>query len=292
MKLTVARSWREFGKQQAVAVYNLYEVLGDHEIDLNLCINRSIDLDYIEKFKNKIPHWNFKIYKNESLDSYAIKRGATSEHLAKFKRWQWIYHILLYYFLWRETDVDYLLTYDDDIFFQRKKFNYIDLLEKKIPFSIEDQPFADKALMPTLIGFFGESIHDDYYSCSHKHLGSNSGFMGILNDRIFSSFETPEKFKNLLDFFDYKIYYHTSKESEWKNFKVLLQEQSFLGVLNRSFSDKRHVVLTKDDGYFITDKIEDMEKTEIQHYIAMKKYSPDFLNRISQKHNEVLRFLD
>jgi hypothetical protein len=292
MKLTVARSWREFGKQQAVAVYNLYEVLGDHEIDLHLCINRSINLDYIEKFKNKIPHWNFKIYKTDSLDLYSIKKGASESKILEFKKWPWIYHIILYYFLWNEKGVDYLLTYDDDIFFKKEKFDYLDLLEKKIPFSIEDQSFSDKSLMPQLIKIFGDSIHDDYYSCSHRQIGSNSGFMGILNKEIFTPFESPENFCKLLDLFEYKRYIHTYEELDWEIFKILLQEQSFLGILNRSFSDKRHVVLTKDDGYFITDKIEDMEKTEIQHYIAMKKYSRNFLNRINQKHNEVLRFLD
>lgn len=292
MKLTVARSWREFKEQQAVAVYNLYEVLGEHEINLHLCVNKSVEWDYIEKFKKKIPHWNFKIYRNESLKNYAIKRGATQDQVLKFEKWEWIYHIILYYFLCHENGVDYLLTYDDDIFFKGEKFDYINLLEKKIPFSIEDQSFSDKSLMPKLIHFFGESLHDDYYSCSHKHIGSNSGFMGLLNRKIFMPFESPENFYKLLNFFEYKRYVHTTRVSGWPEFKILLQEQSFLGILNRAFSDREHIVLSKDGGYFIVDKMEDMEKTEIQHYIAMKKYLPEFTKKIEEKYIRVLKFLD
>ena len=292
MKLTVARSWRRFEKQQAVAVYNLYEVLGKHELDLHLCINKPIESNYIEKFKSKIPHWNFKIYKNEWLDDYSLKRGARPDHLVKFKRWEWIYHILLYYFLWRELGVEYLLTYDDDIFFKKEKFDYIPLLEKRIPFCMQDASFSDKSLMPDLIDIFGKSLHDQYYSCSHKHTGGNSGFMGILNKEIFTPFESPENFCKLLDLFEYKRYIHTYEELDWGIFKILLQEQSFLGILNRAFSRNTHTVLTKEMGYYIVDSPEEMEKMEIQHYVAMGKYSIEFVNKINRKYEEVLRFLD
>jgi hypothetical protein len=287
-KLVVARSWREFGKQQAVAIFNLYEIFHEYEIHLHLCINGEIKKELLEKIREKISTWEIKIYDNNFFDRYAEERGATKEQIEKFPEWMWIYHILLYHYLWFVYNEDYLLTYDDDIFFNEEPGEVMHKVNEKIPFCMVDRyNDSDKPLLGKLVLHFGNWVLDEYYSCWGPSESSNSGFMGIINKEIFSPFGSSESFRKLLDMFEYKQYRHEDDNSKWEDYKILLQEQSFLGILNRAFSGRKHEILTEDYGYSISNPI----KSKVSHYVARSKYTEEFKERTKKQYEKLLIFL-
>jgi hypothetical protein len=281
-KLIVARSWRKFNKQQVVAIKSLTEKLKDHfSLEFHLCINDMTDSDqYIEDLED-IPESVINIISTEELDKYAKKNGAADSHLAKFARWKWIYHLILYHYLYHQKKVDYILSYDDDIFFNGEILEAVHFLKNEIPFAIEDQfSDGDKCMFGELVEYFGAWIVDEYYSCYANDKSSNSGFMGISLKKIFSNFSPGSEFLKMLEMFEYKPYLHDSKTKTWKDYKILLQEQSFLGILSRATSGNSHIVLEKKDGYSVAD----IENSKVQHYVASKKYQSDFLKRVSDSY--------
>ncbi len=287
-KLVIARSWREFGIQQAVALYSLYEVFYDYDVHLHLVINGEIKKDLLALLQNKMQNWKFNIYDNAFFDRYARGRGATEYQVSQFPRWMWIYHLLLYHYLWFVHEENYVLTYDDDIFFRERPEEVCHKINNKIPFSMADQHSdSDKPLMGKLVLQFGNWILDEYYSCWGSILSSNSGFMGLINREIFEPFSSPETFRKLLDMFEYREYSHEADNLDWKDYKILLQEQSFLGILNRSLSKRRHEILTPEHGYSVNDP----QSSKVQHYVARAKFSPEFNERVNEKYSELLKFL-
>jgi hypothetical protein len=287
-RLVVARSWREFGKQQAVAIFNLYQIFRHHDVHLHLCINGDVKTELLEEIKKKMPNWKINVYDNKFFDDYALRRGATKEQLEKFPEWMWIYHILLYHYLWFVLGEDYLLTYDDDIFFNEEPGEVMHKVHEKIPFCMGDQfNDSDKPLFGKLIIYFGNWILDEYYSCWSSTESSNSGFMGIINKEIFSPFASPEAFRKLLDMFEYKQYRHENDNTKWEDYKILLQEQSFLGILNRSFSRRRHEVLSEAYGYSISNP----SGSKVSHYVAKAKFTEEFKERMEKQYAELLKFL-
>jgi hypothetical protein len=287
-KLVVARSWREFKVQQAVAVYSLYEVFSDYDVHLHLVINDHKNEPLIEALRQKMPNWKINIYDNLFFDEYALSRGATPDQIAEFPKWMWIYHLLLYHFLWHTHREDYILTYDDDIFFRERPEEVCHKVNFKIPFCMADQHSdSDKPLMGKLVLHFGNWIHDEYYSCWGSIWSSNSGFMGLANKAIFENFGSPEDFRKMLDMFEYRVYRHEDNNTDWKDYRILLQEQSFLGILNRAFSNKKHAVLIPEYGY----SIDNHEISKVHHYVAKAKLSTEFQERIKSKYEELLKFL-
>jgi hypothetical protein len=287
-KLVVARSWREFKTQQAAAVYSLYEVFKDYDVHLHLVINDHKNEALIEALRKKMPNWKINIYDNLFFDEYALLRGATPDQIAEFPKWMWIYHLLLYHFLWHSHREDYVLTYDDDIFFRERPEEVCHKVNNKIPFCMADQHSdSDKPLMGKLVLHFGNWIHDEYYACWGSTWSSNSGFMGLANRAIFENFSSPEDFRKMLDMFEYRVYRHEDDNTDWKDYRILLQEQSFLGILNRAFSNRKHAVLIPEYGYSINDH----SISKVHHYVAKAKLAPEFQQRIKSKYEELLKFL-
>lgn len=287
-KIAVARSWREFGVQQAAAIYSLYEVFHDYDVHLHLVINGEANRDLLETMQKKMASWKFNIYDNSFFDRYALGRGATESQVSKFPEWMWIYHLLLYHYLWFVHGEDYVLTYDDDIFFRERPEEVCHKINNKIPFSMADQHSdSDKPLLGKLVLHFGNWILDEYYSCWGSTQSSNSGFMGLINRRIFEPFSSPETFRKMLDMFEYRVYRHEDDHREWKDYKILLQEQSFLGILNRALSGRKHEILTPEYGY----SVNDYRNSKVQHYVAKAKFSPEFNQRVEKKYSELLKFL-
>lgn len=288
LRLVVARSWREFGKQQAAAVFSLYQLFREYDVHLHLCINGEVKHELLEKIKQKMPDWKFNIYDNAFFDRYARSRGATEEQIEKFPEWMWIYHILLYHYLWFVHTEKYVLTYDDDIFFNAEPGEVLHKVHEHIPFCMGDQfNDSDKPLLGKLVLHFGNWILDEYYSCWSSTESSNSGFMGLINKEIFSPFASPEDFRKLLDMFEYKQYRHENDNSQWDQYKILLQEQSFLGILNRAFSRRRHEVLNEKYSYSISNQNE----SKVAHYVAKAKFTEEFKERVDQKYRELLNFI-
>lgn len=287
-KLVVARSWREFGIQQAAALYSLYEVFRDYDVHLHLVINGEVNRKLLESLQRRMQNWKFNFYNNSFLDSYAMGRGATESQVSKFSEWMWIYHILLYHYLWFVHEEDYVLTYDDDIFFREKPVEVCHKVNNKIPFCMADQHSdSDKPLMGKLVLHFGNWVLDEYYSCWGSALSSNSGFMGLINREIFEPFSSPESFRKMLDMFEYRTYRHEDENLAWKDYKILLQEQSFLGILNRALSRRLHEVLTSEYGYSVNDP----QNSKVQHYVARAKFSEEFNQKVINKYEQLLNFI-
>jgi hypothetical protein len=285
--LVVARSWRTFENQQVVAIANFLEVFSPHfDVVFYLCINdSSADIDHYVRILEKAgcsPKIFFK--NNQELDNYALSKGAALSQITKFKHWQWIYHLILYHYLYHEQGIDYLLTYDDDIFFQGDLKEVIELLHDKTPFAIQDhQSDSDKCTMGKLVEYFGASLIDGYYECRGSIHSSNSCFMGIDIEKIFSNFTPGHEFFQMLEMFQYEPEEYGSSK-EWREYKIPLQEQSFLSILSRATSEKAHVLLTPDFGY----SMEDLENSMVQHYTGELKYQKDFLDRVHKKYVKIL----
>lgn len=281
----VARSWRSFGPQQIVAVHSLVNAFSNSTIHFHIVINELPEHKVLEEMKSCLPNnATFGLYTEEILDEYARQNGATQKHIENFKTWKWIYHLLLYHALYNEEKIEYLLSYDDDIFFQRDVSLAEQLAVRGIPFSIQDlYTDGDKALMPQLIEYFGPWIHENYYSSSNNGYSSNSGFMGIQAKAIFSQFPRGESFVKMLEMFTYRPYEHGKPGLQWKDYKILLQEQSFLGILNRSLVATHFVLNDKEHGY----SVEHIDKSPVQHYVAEKKYEKDFTERVDREFEKI-----
>lgn len=285
--LVVARSWREFKEQQFVAICELVNKFEDYSLDIHININLGVDevlLEKLDKYLLQLGHV-LTIYSDNQLDQYALKNGATESHLVKFREWGWIYHLLLYHKLYHEFGVKYLLTYDDDIFFNEKPIGeLLYLINNQVPFACADQyADSDKCMMGKLCVLFGAYINDEYYSNTSALYSTNSGFMG-LDNTMFSKFTKDNDFRNMLDLFEYRKWDHkTMSNLGYDDYKILLQEQSFLGILNRAFSNRTHRILDASDEYIISSDLEQIRKSKIEHYVSVSKYSDEYLQKLQNK---------
>lgn len=256
-KIVVARSWQEFQARQGSAVRRLHQTFGEMDVHLHICVNSNIDWNLVNDLRTTLPNWKINVYTTKILDDYAKKRGALDHQISKFSKLTSIYHLILYHYLWHVLNEDYILSYDDDIFFKEFPIEVMHKIENRIPFCLADQySNSDKALMGKLVMHFGNWIHDEYYSCLGSTLSSYSGFMGIFNKEIFEQFNSQDDFRKMLEMFEYR----QGCESNWGDFKVLIQEQSFLSILNRSFSKRKHEMLAPEDGYCVWQP----EKSKVQ----------------------------
>lgn len=286
INLVVARSWREFKKQQFVALCELDNKFQDHKFDIHININEEIDYELLNQLEDYLLERGhvLTIYQDIDLDKYALEKGATETKLEQFKNWKWIYHLLLYHKL-NEEGVEYLLTYDDDIFFNEKPIGeLLYLLDNKVPFACADQyNDSDKCMMGKLCIEFGYEINDEYYANTSAMYSTNSGFMGI-NNNIFKKFKKPNDFNRMLSLFEYRKWDHqTMHNLGYDDYKILLQEQSFLGILNRVFSNRTHRVLDSKDEYIISSDLEQIKKSKIEHYVSVSKYSEYYLDKLEKK---------
>ena len=287
----VARSWRTFGEQQLVALAEICKLISFYrrhmdkaEIHLNIN-NPNHEMQEIA-YKILPPGISLFFYDNAELEKYVKDYGIEPE-VEKYKEWEWIYHIILYHKLYTERNVNYLLTYDDDILFNGP--NYEDILHfvtSKIPFTIADQyNDGDKPMMGKLIEKFGNQLFENYYRCYGNSHSGNSGFMGF-NNSTMRLFKSKEDFEWLLNSFTYKKWDHlTMQGADWDGYKILLQEQSLLSILNRAYSNKQHILLFEKDGYILTQDIEKMKKSKIMHFISTTKYDQYYLSLIKERFN-------
>lgn len=289
--LVVARSWREFGKQQFVAICELCEKLVDYDLEFHINVNEEPEdylflemaHDYVDMYGHKL-----KTYNDTFLDEYAKETGANRKQIEKFKDWKWIYHLLLYHFLFHEKEVEYVLTYDDDILFNEKPIGeLLHLVSNRTYFSCADQyNDSDKCMMGELCYLLGPKINDGYYANTSNNFATNSGFMG-LNNKMFNLFKSDKSFRSMLDLFEYKKWDHkTMTGMEYDYYRVLLQEQSFLSILNRALSGKTHRVLDSSDDYIISSDLKKIRQSKIEHYVSVSKYTEEYLNKVEDRFNK------
>jgi hypothetical protein len=214
----VARSWRTFGKQQLVAVTEICKLIKQQQhyierAEIHLNINEP-NHEIQELAYNLLPEGvSLFFYDNAELENY-VKNYGIEPDLEKYGEWSWIYHVLLHHKLYTEREIDYILTYDDDILFNDYDFSdIVHFVTTKIPFSIADQfADADKPMMGKLVEKFGNEIFENYYRCHGNNYAGNSGFMGF-NNSTMSLFASKEDFKWLIDSFIYKRWDHLTTVS-------------------------------------------------------------------------------
>jgi hypothetical protein len=292
----VARSWRTFDKQQLVAVTEICKLITRQHsqierAEIHLNINNPNHEMQAKAYQVLPPNVSLFFYDNTELEQYVRDYGIEPE-VEKYREWEWIYHIILHHKLYHERGNDYILTYDDDILFNDVDFSDIaHFVTSKIPFSISDQfPDADKPMMGKLIEKFGNELFENYYRCYGNDRAGNSGFMGF-NNSTMSLFTSKEDFKWLIDSFTYKRWDHqTMQGTSWDTYKVLIQEQSLLSILNRAYSNKEHIILLPSDGYILTTDMELMKQSRVMHYISTTKYSEEYLNIIENKYERIKEF--
>lgn len=276
-EIHIARSWRKFDKAGFVAIYGLFERLGHYKLNFHLAIEpENIQAKVflpLKKHLEKHGH-SIRIYKQDTLKKYANSLGVPENNMERFKEWQWIYHILLYHRLYFKNNIDYILTLDDDIIFNEKDINVIEsCCVNKVPFSIADQHVdGDKCMMGKLCDYFGGWVSDSYWRRPGNTFSGNSGFMGI-NNAIWSLFGSDEV-NNLMDMFTYQEWDHKkhTEGAAYDQYRILLQEQSFLSILNRALNNN-HIVLTKKDGYIIGSTIKETQQSRVEHYVSTQKYN-------------------
>jgi hypothetical protein len=296
LELTVSRSWRAFGKQQFVAICELVDKIGfKYDLDFHININEiegedNFDQDLVDRATSyaRINGHSLTIYRDEFYKEYARSKNLSEDIIVKFGEWQWIYHLLMYHKLYFQNRVKYLLTYDDDILFNDKPIGELEhLLTYQIPFACADQ-FADsdKCMMGKLCVHFGAYINDEYYANTSCLQATNSGFMG-LDNTMFEKFTNNDQFAEMVKMFEFRKWDHKTMTGEgYDSYKILLQEQSFLGILNRAFSNRTHRVLDEKDGYIISSDLEQIRKSKIEHYVSVAKYTDEYVNKLNARYEK------
>lgn len=291
--LIVARSWRTFDKQQLVALNEMCNFIRDNRghfeiVEIHLNINNPNQV-LQEKAKALLPEGvKLRFYTNGELEKYCRDYGIEPD-LEKFKTWEWIYHILLYHYLYHVLGHDYILTYDDDILFNTTdNLDIIHHIVHKIPFSIADQYHdADKPMMGKLVVKLGNEVFENYYRCAGNNRSGNSGFMGF-NNGTMRLFPYKSGLEWLIESFTYKKWDHLTMQGvTWDHYKVLLQEQSLLSILNRAYSGLKHTIFTSNDGYYLTQDLEKMKQSKIMHFISTTKYEPYYLGLVEERYNRI-----
>ena len=283
-EIVIARSWREFNKQQFVAVCELLRVFRGKTVKIHLNINGEVNSEYVTAIKGALTHDSeLIIYDNRFLDDFARSHQIPVSIIEQFSKWQWIYHILLYYYLYQKG-TPYILTYDDDILFKIRDIGEVFYnVEHHVPFSIKDQYYdADKCMMGKLCQTLGAWVSDEYLACSSNGMPTNSGFMGFLT-QIFEPFDSLFQMVSLFEFKEWD--HKTMQGSGYDTYKILLQEQSFLGIMSRATSNRKHVVLHEKEGYLISSDLDIMKKSKILHYIGTLKYEDEYLEKLNTLHN-------
>jgi|DEB19_MinimDraft_2_1074335.scaffolds.fasta_scaffold00048_6 hypothetical protein len=286
----VARSWRTFDKQQLVALTEICKIIVQQEryidnAEIHLNINNPNHEMQAKAFQLLPPGVSLFFYDNAELEQYVRDCGIEPD-IEKYREWEWIYHIILHHKLYHERGNDYVLTYDDDILFNDVDFSdIVHFVTTKIPFSIADQFVdADKPMMGKLIEKFGNELFENYYRCHGNDKSGNSGFMGF-NNSTMSLFTSKEDFQWLINSFIYKRWDHmTMQGTSWDTYKVLIQEQSLLSILNRAYSNTEHIILLHSDGYILTTDMELMKQSKIMHFISTTKYSEEYTQLIENKY--------
>ena len=291
-KIVVSRLWKKRGIQQYFSLLQFSKEFWDFEIDAHILID---DWSHKDDWTDEIvrlstphrPNFPMKItfYTIEEIENWLVKKvGISAKWISKFDNFKHIYHLLLYFYLYKEKGIDYLVSYDDDVVFNKKVAGGIDevdgLITKKIPFVIDENhcPISDKGMFYKLCKHFDKDLTQDYYKFNPNGLGVNAGFMGIDLDIIFKFFE--DDFEELLSLFDYTFFDKSLLDLSYTFAEKRLhdtQEQSFLSIMTHCFSSQEIFRLSNNLGYFFDTPIQEaVNKSKLIHFTGDRKYDPIF----------------
>jgi hypothetical protein len=195
---------------------------------------------------------NLYSYDKEFFNNY-VKEFYGLDYEDKFKLWKAIYFILMAHYLRRVKLEHYYLIYDDDILIN-DDFKYItDLVLNRTPFGITEpaNTNCDKVLFRKLVDLYGMDFQNIYLSRNPGALGFNAGFQGM-DLSIYDNFLSVDRFKLLLDIFDYKSVYDENGKEIWGDarFAIDTQQQSFMGLMNTAIS-KKDIHILDPEKYFV-----------------------------------------
>lgn len=307
-KIVISRLWKKRGIQQYFSLLQFANEFWDFEIDAHILID---DWTHNDDWSKEIQHLNnphrpnfpmsVNFYSIDELrDWYVKKKLLTNEDFHKFRGFIHVFHLLLYYYLYVEKGIDYLVSYDDDVFFNRKVSDELievdGLVLNKIPFVIDEDnyPISDKGMLYKLSQYFGRDLITEYFKRNPKGVGVNAGFMGVELPTVFEPFRN--NITEILSMFDYKSPIERSVDEPFHfSDKVIFdtQEQSFLSVMLHCFTNKDLFRLSNNLGYFFDTPIQEaVNKSKLIHFTGDRKYDPifpklvtDFLKR--NGHNNI-----
>jgi hypothetical protein len=291
-KIVISRLWKKRGIQQYFSLLQFSKEFWDFEIDAHILID---DWVFRDDWTNEIeslntPHrpnfpMNITFYSINELKDWYVQNNILSpndfNHLRSFIH---INHLLLYYYLYVEKGIDYVVSYDDDVVFNKKVSEELEevdgLVLNKIPFIVDEDyyPISDKGMMYKLSQHFGRDLSIDYYRNNPKGIGSNAGFMGIELNTVFAPFK--DNFRKLFNMFDLVSPSDKSIDEPYHYSDKLIfdtQEQSYLSIMLHCFSTKPLFRLSNNLGYFFDTPIQEaVNKSKLIHFTGDRKYDPIF----------------
>lgn len=195
---------------------------------------------------------NLHSYDKAFFNDY-VKRCYDLDYDEKFATWKAIYFIIMAHYLRRVKMADYYLIYDDDVLIN-DDFKFItELMINKTPFGITEPTNmnCDKVLFNKLQSVYGETFIENYRLRNPNMLGLNAGFQGI-DLSLYDDFLSADRFKVLLDLFDYKSVFDENGEEIWdsRRFIIDTQQQSFFGLMNVTVS-KKSIHILDPEKYFV-----------------------------------------
>jgi hypothetical protein len=223
-----------------------FHILWDNTNELNLQDE--------EKWANLIDTEieNLHSYDKQFFNDY-VKECYDLDYDKKFATWKAIYFILMAHYLRRVKMEKYYLIYDDDILIN-DDFKFItDLLLKQIPIGITEPANynCDKVLFNRLETVYGQTFMENYKHRNPNMYGLNAGFQGI-DLSIYDDFLSADRFKILLDIFNYQSVFDENGEEIWDSRRFLIdtQQQSFFGLMNVVVS-KKSIHILDPEKYFV-----------------------------------------
>lgn len=307
-KIVISRMWKKRGIQQYFSLLQFSKEFWDFEIEAHIMIDDWTHNDDWAKEIEKLntPHrpgfpMTIFFYTIKEVKEWYLKNGLLgSELFDNLKGMVHTYHLLLYYYLYEEKGINYLVSYDDDVYFNKRvsaELTEVDgLVLNKVPFVIDEDfyPISDKAMMYKLSKYFDRDLSVEYYKNNHKGIGANTGFMGIDLSVVFEPFNG--EIDEIMSLFDYISPELKSIDEPYSySDKVLFdtQEESFLSIMLHCFSTKQLFRLSNNLGYFFDTPIQEaVNKSKLIHFTGDRKYDPifpklvtDFLKR--NGHNNV-----
>jgi len=258
-EIIIANMMRTKNKQSFFALHQIQSKIQSLYSDIK--IEFHILWDNKDEYNDINDKWE-KLINSEIKNLYSYDRKFFVDYVKnlydldyenKFNTWPAIYHIIMPHYIRRVLCKDYYLIYDDDILINDNFDHIVKLVLNKIPVLISEpmNTNCDKVLINKLIDIFGEGFLTAYKNRNPEFKGFNAGFQGI-DLSIYDDILSKDRFKFLLDLFEYKSIFDQNGNEIWGNERFIIdtQQQSFFGLMNVVFSKKEPCILDENE-YFV-----------------------------------------
>jgi hypothetical protein len=204
--------------------------------------------DLIDQEILNLNSYNKLFFVNYVKDYYGL------DYQEKFDTWKAVYFVIMAQYLRRVKLKHYYLIYDDDVLINDNFKLITDLIIDQVPVLLSEpmNSNCDKVMFQYLVNIFGDEFYHLYQQRNPNFLGFNAGFQGI-DLSIYDEFLSKDRFKFLLDSFEYKsVLDEDGKEFFGPDrFLIDTQQQSFFGLMNTTLSQKDPHILDPTTYYVI-----------------------------------------